>query len=174
MIQARHDADFHTDVFQAVAGLGLPAGSCSVIEDAAGYAPVGATFINGALARHSLDFDDAHAASLSHLVSARDFLSASVLRDLNETCVLPTRSGVRLLRRSRGATLQCGEASRAAEFAPPRAHRTVREPLDSYGSNIRPFTYKSRQSTIVLIATASEGRLEDGTLRPWSGSHKRS
>jgi hypothetical protein len=161
MIQARHDADFHTDVFQAVAGLGLPAGSCSVIEDAAGYAPVGATFINDA-------------ASLSHLVSARDFLSASVLRDLNETCVLPTRSGVRLLRRSRGATLQCGEASRAAEFAPPRAHRTVREPLDSYGSNIRPFTYKSRQSTIVLIATASEGRLEDGTLRPWSGSHKRS
>src|SRR5688500_18849174 len=49
----------------AAARLGLANGACTVIGDAAGYAPAGAAMLNGTLA-HSLDFDDTHGAASLH------------------------------------------------------------------------------------------------------------
>jgi 2-methylcitrate dehydratase PrpD len=65
MVRARHDAESTPPLIAAAKRLGLAQGACTVIGDAAGYAPAGAAMINGALA-HSLDFDDTHAPGSLH------------------------------------------------------------------------------------------------------------
>jgi 2-methylcitrate dehydratase PrpD len=65
IVRARHDAESTDSFLKAVRALGLANGSAGVFGDAARYSPVGAAFLNGALA-HSLDFDDTHAAASLH------------------------------------------------------------------------------------------------------------
>lgn len=65
MVRARHDAESTPAMIAAAGRLGLTGGACTVIGDAAGYAPPGAAMLNGTLA-HSLDFDDTHASSSLH------------------------------------------------------------------------------------------------------------
>jgi 2-methylcitrate dehydratase PrpD len=64
-VRARHDAESTPPMVAAAARLGLASGACTVIGDAAGYAPAGAAMLNGTLA-HSLDFDDTHGAASLH------------------------------------------------------------------------------------------------------------
>ncbi|HXV11210.1 MAG TPA: MmgE/PrpD family protein [Burkholderiales bacterium] len=64
-VRARHDAESTPPMLAAVNRLGLAGGACTVIGDAAGYAPAGAAMVNGTLA-HSLDFDDTHAPGSLH------------------------------------------------------------------------------------------------------------
>jgi 2-methylcitrate dehydratase PrpD len=64
-VRARHDAESTPPMLAAVSRLGLAGGACTVIGDAAGYAPAGAAMVNGTLA-HSLDFDDTHAPGSLH------------------------------------------------------------------------------------------------------------
>jgi 2-methylcitrate dehydratase PrpD len=64
-VRARHDAESTPPMVAAAARLGLANGACTVIGDAAGYAPAGAAMLNGTLA-HSLDFDDTHGAASLH------------------------------------------------------------------------------------------------------------
>jgi len=64
-LRARHEAESTPAMVSAAASLGLAAGNCTVIGDAAGYAPPGAAMLNGTLA-HSLDFDDTHAPGSLH------------------------------------------------------------------------------------------------------------
>jgi 2-methylcitrate dehydratase PrpD len=64
-VRARHDAESTPAMLAAVNRLGLAGGACTVIGDAAGYAPAGAAMVNGTLA-HSLDFDDTHAPGSLH------------------------------------------------------------------------------------------------------------
>jgi 2-methylcitrate dehydratase PrpD len=65
IVRARHDAESTASFVATVRSLGLAAGNAGVFGDAARYNPVGAAFLNGALA-HSLDFDDTHAAGSLH------------------------------------------------------------------------------------------------------------
>jgi len=65
IIRARHDAESTGSFLKAARALGLANGSAGVFGDGARYSPVGAAFLNGALA-HSLDFDDTHAAGSLH------------------------------------------------------------------------------------------------------------
>ncbi len=65
MLRARNEAESTPALVSAASLLGLAGGPCTVIGDAAGYAPVGAAMLNGALA-HSLDFDDTHATASLH------------------------------------------------------------------------------------------------------------
>ncbi len=65
IIRARHDAESTDSFLKATRALGLANGGASVFGDVARYSPVGAAFLNGALA-HSLDFDDTHAAASLH------------------------------------------------------------------------------------------------------------
>jgi 2-methylcitrate dehydratase PrpD len=64
-VRARHDAESTPAMLAASNRLGLAGGACTVIGDAAGYAPAGAAMVNGTLA-HSLDFDDTHAPGSLH------------------------------------------------------------------------------------------------------------
>ena len=64
-LRARNDAESTPAMIAAAARLGLAGGACTVIGDAAGYAPPGAAMLNGTLA-HSLDFDDTHASGSLH------------------------------------------------------------------------------------------------------------
>lgn len=64
-VRARHDAESTPAMLAAVNRLGLAGGACTVIGDAAGYAPAGAAMVNGTLG-HSLDFDDTHAPGSLH------------------------------------------------------------------------------------------------------------
>ena len=64
-LRARHEAESTEPMVAAAARLGLAGGVCTVIGDAAGYAPPGAAMLNGTLA-HSLDFDDTHAPGSLH------------------------------------------------------------------------------------------------------------
>ncbi len=65
IVRARHDAE-STDSFVAtVRAMGMANGNFGVFGDNARYTPIGAAFLNGALA-HSLDFDDTHAAGSLH------------------------------------------------------------------------------------------------------------
>jgi 2-methylcitrate dehydratase PrpD len=63
--RARHDAESTASFVATVRSLGMATGNAGVFGDAARYSPVGAAFLNGALA-HSLDFDDTHAAGSLH------------------------------------------------------------------------------------------------------------
>ncbi len=65
MVRARNEAESTPAMISAASWLGLAAGACTVIGDAAGYAPPGAAMVNGTLA-HSLDFDDTHASGSLH------------------------------------------------------------------------------------------------------------
>jgi 2-methylcitrate dehydratase PrpD len=65
IIRARHDAESTPSFLAAVRATGMAAGNSGVFGDAARYTPLGAAFLNGALA-HSLDFDDTHAAASLH------------------------------------------------------------------------------------------------------------
>ncbi len=65
IVRARHDAESTKSFVATVRALGMANGSAGVFGDAARYAPIGAAFLNGALA-HSLDFDDTHAAGSLH------------------------------------------------------------------------------------------------------------
>ena len=65
MLRARSDAESTPAMVAAAGRLGLAGGACTVIGDAAGYAPPGAALLNGTLA-HSLDFDDTHAPGSLH------------------------------------------------------------------------------------------------------------
>jgi len=65
IVRARHDADSTPSMMKAMNRLGLDKGECSVLGDAAGYAPPAAAMVNGTLA-HSLDFDDTHAEASLH------------------------------------------------------------------------------------------------------------
>ena len=65
IVRARHDAESTDSFLRAARALGLANGNAGVFGDAARYSPVGAAFLNGALA-HSLDFDDTHAAGSLH------------------------------------------------------------------------------------------------------------
>jgi 2-methylcitrate dehydratase PrpD len=64
-LRARNEAESTPAMLAAAGRLGLSAGTCTVIGDAAGYTPLGAALLNGTLA-HSLDFDDTHAAGSLH------------------------------------------------------------------------------------------------------------
>ena len=64
-LRARNEAESTPAMVNAAARLGLTGGACTVIGDAAGYAPPGAAMLNGTLA-HSLDFDDTHASGSLH------------------------------------------------------------------------------------------------------------
>jgi 2-methylcitrate dehydratase PrpD len=65
IVRARHDAE-STAAFLATARvMGMTGGNIGVFGDAERYTPLGAAFLNGALA-HSLDFDDTHAAGSLH------------------------------------------------------------------------------------------------------------
>jgi 2-methylcitrate dehydratase PrpD len=64
-LRARNEAESTPAMVSAAARLGLAGGACTVIGDAAGYAPPGAAMLNGTLA-HSLDFDDTHASGSLH------------------------------------------------------------------------------------------------------------
>jgi 2-methylcitrate dehydratase PrpD len=65
IIRARHDAESTPSFLHAVQSLGLTIGTSRVFGDDHAYSPLGAAFLNGALA-HSLDFDDTHAAGSLH------------------------------------------------------------------------------------------------------------
>jgi len=65
IVRARHDAESTASFVATVRSLGMATGNSGVFGDAARYSPVGAAFLNGALA-HSLDFDDTHAAGSLH------------------------------------------------------------------------------------------------------------
>ena len=65
IVRARHDAESTASFVATVRSLGMATGNAGVFGDAARYSPVGAAFLNGALA-HSLDFDDTHAAGSLH------------------------------------------------------------------------------------------------------------
>src|SRR6476469_10926860 len=65
IVRARHDAESTASFVSTVRAMGMAAGNSGVFGDAARYSPVGAAFLNGALA-HSLDFDDTHAAGSLH------------------------------------------------------------------------------------------------------------
>ena len=65
IVRARYDVESTAPLLQATRALGLGIGTSGVFGDAAGYSPVGAAFLNSALA-HSLDFDDTHAAGTVH------------------------------------------------------------------------------------------------------------
>lgn len=64
-LRARNEAESTPAMVAAAGRLGLAGGTCTVIGDAAGYAPPGAAMLNGTLA-HSLDFDDTHASGSLH------------------------------------------------------------------------------------------------------------
>lgn len=64
-LRARNEAESTPAMVSAAGLLGLAGGACTVIGDAAGYAPPGAAMLNGTLA-HSLDFDDTHASGSLH------------------------------------------------------------------------------------------------------------
>ena len=64
-LRARNEAESTGPMVAAAGRLGLAGGACTVIGDAAGYAPPGAAMLNGTLA-HSLDFDDTHASASLH------------------------------------------------------------------------------------------------------------
>ena len=64
-VRARNDAESTPAMVAAAGLLGMTGGTCTVIGDAAGYAPPGAAMLNGTLA-HSLDFDDTHAPGSLH------------------------------------------------------------------------------------------------------------
>ena len=65
MLRARNEAESTPSMVAAAGRLGMTGGACTVIGDAAGYAPPGAAMLNGTLA-HSLDFDDTHAPGSLH------------------------------------------------------------------------------------------------------------
>ena len=65
IVRARHDAESTASFLSTVRALGMATGNAGVFGDAARYSPIGAAFLNGALA-HSLDFDDTHAAGSLH------------------------------------------------------------------------------------------------------------
>ncbi len=65
IVRARNEAESTPPMISAAARLGLTGGACTVVGDAAGYAPAGAAMLNGTLA-HSLDFDDTHAPGSLH------------------------------------------------------------------------------------------------------------
>jgi 2-methylcitrate dehydratase PrpD len=65
IVRARHDAESTAAFLGTARSLGMGAGNSGVFGDASRYTPVGAAFLNGALA-HSLDFDDTHAAGSLH------------------------------------------------------------------------------------------------------------
>ena len=65
IVRARHDAESTASFLATVRALGMATGNAGVFGDAARYSPIGAAFLNGALA-HSLDFDDTHAAGSLH------------------------------------------------------------------------------------------------------------
>jgi len=64
-LRARNEAESTAPMIAAAGRLGLTGGACTVIGDAAGYAPPGAAMLNGTLG-HSLDFDDTHAPGSLH------------------------------------------------------------------------------------------------------------
>ncbi|HEY5608309.1 MAG TPA: MmgE/PrpD family protein [Alphaproteobacteria bacterium] len=64
-LRARNEAESTGPMVAAAGSLGMTGGACTVIGDAAGYAPPGAAMLNGTLA-HSLDFDDTHAPGSLH------------------------------------------------------------------------------------------------------------
>ena len=65
IIRGRYDAESTPPLLGAVRALGLAGGNARVFGDPAGYTPMGAALLNGALG-HSLDFDDTHAAGSLH------------------------------------------------------------------------------------------------------------
>jgi 2-methylcitrate dehydratase PrpD len=65
IVRARHDAESTASFLAAARAMGMAGGNAGVFGDAARYTPLGAAFLNGALA-HSLDFDDTHAAASLH------------------------------------------------------------------------------------------------------------
>ena len=65
IVRARHDAESTESFLAAVRAMGMAGGNFGVFGDTARYTPLGAAFLNGALA-HSLDFDDTHAAGSLH------------------------------------------------------------------------------------------------------------
>src|SRR5271165_3331080 len=65
IVRARHDAESTASFVSTIRAMGMATGNSGVFGDAARYSPVGAAFLNGALA-HSLDFDDTHAAGSLH------------------------------------------------------------------------------------------------------------
>lgn len=64
-LRARNEAESTPAMVAATGRLGMAGGACTVIGDAAGYAPPAAAMLNGTLA-HSLDFDDTHASGSLH------------------------------------------------------------------------------------------------------------
>jgi len=64
-LRARNEAALSGPASAALTRLGLATGGCTVIGDAADYAPPAAAFFNGNLG-HSLDFDDTHARGSLH------------------------------------------------------------------------------------------------------------
>jgi 2-methylcitrate dehydratase PrpD len=65
IVRARHDAESTPALLAGARALGMAGGRFGVFGDAAGYSPLGAALLNGALG-HSLDFDDTHAAGSLH------------------------------------------------------------------------------------------------------------
>ena len=65
IVRARHDAESTEAFLGAARAMGMAGGNFGVFGDTARYTPLGAAFLNGALA-HSLDFDDTHAAGSLH------------------------------------------------------------------------------------------------------------
>ena len=65
IVRARHDAESTASFLAAARAMGMAGGDFGVFGDNARYSPLGAAFLNGALA-HSLDFDDTHAAGSLH------------------------------------------------------------------------------------------------------------
>ncbi len=65
IVRARHDAESTASFLGAARAMGMAGGNFGVFGDNARYTPLGAAFLNGALA-HSLDFDDTHAAGSLH------------------------------------------------------------------------------------------------------------
>ena len=65
IVRARHDAESTESFLAAARAMGMADGNFGVFGDTARYTPLGAAFLNGALA-HSLDFDDTHAAGSLH------------------------------------------------------------------------------------------------------------
>ena len=65
IVRARHDAESTPALLAATRALGAAAGNSGVFGDCSRYTPLGAAFLNAALA-HSLDFDDTHAAGSLH------------------------------------------------------------------------------------------------------------
>ena len=65
IVRARHDAESTPSFLATARAMGMANGNFGVFGDTARYTPLGAAFLNGALA-HSLDFDDTHAAGSLH------------------------------------------------------------------------------------------------------------